>query len=191
MLSILSKVKEVSGTRSRRAADPGRSRTMSQRAPSGPVKEAMVTRRDRVQRRAMAQLVYKLSQHDAWATLLRAIRAVTSRARAAWARFRHPLTGGLRRVPREAVWGHGVRARRRDLGLVGLFYVFWSPTVPTVPRDRSGAAAGAGRTVAQILVVSDTTSAGKGLKIHDHVPYTHRTSRVRWGQLEMASPCTP
>ena len=162
MLSILSKLKEVSVTRSRRAADPGRSRTMSPRAPSGPVKEAMVTRRDRVQRRAMAQLGYELSQQVAWATL-RAMRAVTSRARAAWARFRHPLTGGLRRVPREAVWGHGVRARRRYLGLVGLFYVLWAPTVPTVPLSRSGAAAGAGRTVAQILVPLKGTSEGRGL----------------------------
>ena len=33
VLSILSKIKEVSVTRSRRAADPGRSRTMSPRAP--------------------------------------------------------------------------------------------------------------------------------------------------------------
>ena len=162
VLSILSKLKEVSGTRYRRATDPGRSRTMSPRAPSGPVKEAMVTRRDRVQRRAMAKLGYGLSQQIAWATL-RAMRAVTSRARAAWARFRHPLTGGLRRVPREAVRGHGVRARRRYLGLMGLFYVVWSPTVPTVPLGRSGAAAGAGRTAASGPGPLSRTCLGRGL----------------------------
>ena len=79
-------------------------------------------------------------------------------------------------MPREAVWGHGVRARRRYLGLVGLFYVVWSPTVPKVPRGRSGAAAGAGRTVAQILYVLKIDSEGKGLRLKKfgmtpHVPH--------------------
>ena len=46
---------------------------------------------------------------------------------------------------------------------MGLFYVVWSPTVPTVPRGRSGAAAGAGRTVAQILSPTVGESGGKGL----------------------------
>ena len=159
---VKSTAKAVSGTRSRRTADWGRSRAIAQRGPFGPVHEAAAAHRGRVQRRAAGQLSYEATQYITWVTS-GAMAHAASRVGVARARSCHSVTGRLRRVHSEATRAHGGRVERRVGTRLGFGQLIPSHTRPTVPWGRSRAALGAGDKVAQILVISEMTRGGRGL----------------------------
>ena len=91
--------------------------------------------------------------------------ASLARLPVAESRLRRALSGRLRRLSRGPLWGGSGRVQRRAVGLRGFIYFVGTHTRSTVPRGRSAAALGADATVAQILIVSETISVGKGLQL--------------------------
>jgi hypothetical protein len=134
---VPSTVKAVSDIRSRREAVLGRSRTFAPRAPSAPSTRPRQRECARVRGRVSTAQRSQPSQYSMW-TMSDGQKAAVARVWVTRPRFRHPVTGRLRRVSKEGTRAHGARVRRRAEPSVGRFYVIWVRTVPRVPRGRSG-----------------------------------------------------
>ena len=144
--TILSTGKAVSDVRSRRAAVLGRSRTFAPRAPSAPSTRPLQRGCARVRGRVSTVQRSQPSQYTTW-TMSDGRESVVARVWVTRHRFRHPVTGRLRRVRKEGTRAHGARVRRRAEQKVGRFYVIWVRTVPMVPQGRSATAPGAHKSV--------------------------------------------
>ena len=90
--------------------------------------------------------------------------ASVARVPVAESRLHRAVSGRLRRPPRGPLRGGSGRVRRRAVGLRGFVYFVGTHTRSTVPLGRSAAALGEDRTVAEILLPSDSSRVGKGLK---------------------------
>ena len=142
VLIIFSKAKQVSGTRSRRASSPDRSRAFWKNSLAGPVNEVTMVvvvvgsiskrTRSRPWRRYPDPYQSLGTRGDAGSTRWRA-RAPTSP-------YGDGSTGRLRRCPAEPTRGRGGRVGRRAGTSLRCGYLVPVHTRAGVPRGRSGGA---------------------------------------------------
>ena len=139
--TIPSTGKAVSDVRSRRAAVLGRSRTFAPRAPSAPSTRPLQRGCARVRGRVSTVQRSQPSQYTTW-TMSDGRESAVARVWVTWHRFRHSVTGRLRRVHSEATRAHGGRVERRVGTRLGFGQLIPPHTRPTVPWGRSRSALG-------------------------------------------------
>ena len=153
----------LSTIESRRPADRGRSREFAPRAASGPRRRGTGGGGHRAKRRVLAYSCLDIVAaviHDVYDALTAALSSFMDRR----PRFCRRVTGRLVGAHPRALGGASGRARRRVVVLSALKYILCIHTRPTVawgPPPGAYRARAGSRT---ILVVSDTTSVGKGLR---------------------------